>query len=36
MNKARIEVLVFSNENGVLMQTDNVLDFINELKEVGH
>ena len=24
MNKARIEVLVFSNENGVLMQTDYV------------
>jgi len=36
MNKIKIEVLVFSNENGVLMQTDNVLDFINELKEIGH
>lgn len=36
MNKIRIEVLVFSNENGVLMQTDNVVDFINELKEIRH
>ena len=34
MNKARIEVLVFSNEMA-LMQTDNVLD-LSELKEVGH
>ncbi len=34
MDKISIEVLVFSNENGVLMQTENVVYFIDELKEI--
>ncbi|WP_010249597.1 cobalt-precorrin-5B (C(1))-methyltransferase CbiD [Acetivibrio cellulolyticus] len=33
MNKMQIEVVVFSNEIGVLMQTDNAAILINELKE---
>lgn len=32
-NKIKVEVLVFSNENGILMQSDNATDFIKQIKE---
>jgi cobalt-precorrin-5B (C1)-methyltransferase len=33
-NKLKLELLVFSNENGILMKTEHVMDFINEIKEL--
>ncbi|TYQ12735.1 UNVERIFIED_CONTAM: cobalt-precorrin 5B C1-methyltransferase [Acetivibrio alkalicellulosi] len=32
MNKAQVEVVIFSNENGILMKTDYVDDFIAQLR----
>ncbi|MEN8904345.1 MAG: cobalt-precorrin-5B (C(1))-methyltransferase CbiD [Clostridiales bacterium] len=34
MNKIKIELIVFSTEHGLLMQTDNAIDFINELRDI--
>jgi cobalt-precorrin-5B (C1)-methyltransferase len=33
LNKIEIGVVVFSNESGILMQTGNTVDLINELGE---
>jgi len=33
-NKIKIEVIVFSNENGILMETEKAMEFIEELKVI--